>query len=356
MRSPPIETASEETPEAGSESLGGDGTKDSGSDIDALMEMFESIAFPSAEEVLRQAVKPELIAITVGRRTGRKRGYFDDDHHPYRPQRKTLDLISDAKEVLTEYEEYLPITVRQILYRLVETHGYQKSEYGRLADHLVNARRGGLISFDDIRDDEVSVAGVHHYADADAFWSRVRTDANRYQRDKQSRQDHYLEVWCESAGMIPQLARVANRYSVEVWSCGGFDSLSAKKDLADRIVDIGKPTIILHLGDLDASGGHIVQAIAEDVTAFVNHDRWVATNTVEFRRVALTVAQVEALNLPTKLDGGGTQLEALRPDVIARLLEDAITDLFDLGILADDIEESDRERRQIYYSLPSGDA
>jgi hypothetical protein len=60
---------------------------------------------------------------------------------PWSPQRKTLELIARVNAVLGEYRDHLPLTLRQIFYRLVGAHGYEKTEraYERLGEHLVRA-------------------------------------------------------------------------------------------------------------------------------------------------------------------------------------------------------------------------
>lgn len=81
-----------------------------------------------------------------GTTSGRARGYIPN----YNPQSKTRLLLSAVHGVLEEYREHWPLTVRQIFYRLIGAHGYDKSEqfYGTLCHHLANARRGRVISFD----------------------------------------------------------------------------------------------------------------------------------------------------------------------------------------------------------------
>jgi len=295
----------------------------------------------------------------------RPRGYIDD----YHPQAKTLVLLNQAVAVLTEYRTYWPLTVRQIFYRLVGAYAYEKSEraYKGLCAHLSNARRGGMIQFRAIRDDGVSVWGPTHYANPDAFWAEQRERAANYERDKQEHQPRYIEVWCESAGMQPQLARVTDRFSINVYSSSGFDSLTAKYDLAQRICDAGKSAVVLHLGDFDPSGESIFTSLTEDVRAFVQKDRIDARIDVEFRRVALTAEQVERYNLPTappkasdsrstRWAGETCQLEALAPDQIAGLLEEAILDIIDVAILLKDEDEEVGERQRIAYLLPAGGA
>ncbi len=73
------------------------------------------------------------------RKRTRPRGFA-----PWSPQAATLTLLGQVRAVLAEYRDHLPLTIRQIFYRLVGAHGYDKTEqaYGRLCEHLNRARRG----------------------------------------------------------------------------------------------------------------------------------------------------------------------------------------------------------------------
>lgn len=294
---------------------------------------------------------------------GRPKGYIDN----YRPQAKTVALIDDAIRVLQEYEDYLPLTIRQIFYRLVGAYSYPKTEnfYGRLSGHLVNARRAKMIPFSWIRDDNVSVMRDTWFRDRDHFMASMRKQAKVYKRDLLAGQDVYIEVWCEAAGMVPQLARVANGYSIEVYSTSGFDSLTAKKAIAERVVDIGKRAVIVHAGDFDPSGVSLYEVVAEDVARFVEADRRLATVNVEFQRVALTRDQVEEHDLPTAPpkdtdsrsaswnDGGTCQLEALAPDLLQTYLGEMLTGLLDLDQLHYDRVLEITDRQWLARALPA---
>jgi len=52
----------------------------------------------------------------------------------------------------------------------------------------------------------------------DDFWDDTARRMQGYTRDCQGGQRLRLELWCEAAGIAPQLARVADRYSVPVYS------------------------------------------------------------------------------------------------------------------------------------------
>jgi hypothetical protein len=302
--------------------------------------------------------------LTASRNTTRHRprGYIAN----YRPQAKTRALLADMQDVLEEYRAYWPLTDRQIYYRLVGVYDYPKTElcYERVQTHLSNARRGRVIPFTAIRDDGIAVMAPGHFADTDDFYGQVQQLGATYHRDKLARQPTYLKVWCEAAGMAPQLARVAHPYSIPVYSCGGFDSTTAKYEVAQRICRLGRRAVILHFGDYDVSGVSMFTAIAEDVAAFVAADKPHGLCSVEFRRVALTAAQVDVFRLPTApakeqqgrgkhWQGGTCQLEALAPDLIARLADEAIRAEIDLRVYGEDVRLEQLERQQIAYALPA---
>lgn len=324
------------------------------------------MASTNSEDAIRLASTEPADGMIRLAGTGRTkpRGYIED----YNPSAETRVLLADVQGVLDQYEALLPLTVRQIYYILIGQRGYPKTEqfYERLCSHVSNGRRGRMISFDAIRDDGVAGTAPNHFADKDGFYERVRRMGQGYQRDKLARQAVHLEVWCEAAGMQPQLVRTARQFSVPVYSAGGFDSTTAKYFLAQRICRVGKRAVILHLGDLDPSGVAIFESSAEDVREFVMADRKWRYVDVEFVRVALRPEQVEEFRLerggaPKKTDSRSgkwpfawtCQLEALPPDAVASLLRAAITERLDRSIFDEDIALERQERNEIVYSLPS---
>jgi hypothetical protein len=305
-----------------------------------------------------------MTEITASRKTQtRNRGYITD----YRPQAKTEMLLADVSSVLEQYREYWPLTVRQIFYRLVGAFSYPKDEgfYGKVCHHISNARRARRIPFSAVRDDGVTVQNTRTFYDKNAFFGHVRELGENYYRDRMARQPYHLEVWSEAAGMVPQLASVVSAgYDVPVYSSSGFDSLTAKKMLADRIVSISKPTVVFHVGDFDPSGEAIFHSVEEDVRAFVESDRRDARASVRFIRLALTAEQVEDYNLPTapakasdsrsqKWTGETCQLEALAPDALAEILTGEIGEWIDYDQLERDEVLQQAERLEIAYSLPA---
>lgn len=277
----------------------------------------------------------------------------------WEPKSASIELVLRVKQILKEYEDYLPLTGRQIFYRLVGAFGYEKTElaYKRLLDKLNRARRAGMIPFESIRDD-----GTTHY------WNRTWDGPSdfvewlpgyvkkTYRRDRQDGQAQRLEVWVEAAGMVPQAYNVAWEFGIEVYSSGGFNSTTMKHEAAQRIVEEWesnrRPTKVLHVGDHDPSGVAIFENLEVDIPAMVagvaartgrirpggkcagRHIReWVSRSS--WRRIAVTEEQISRYSLeeapPKKTDsrsatwdGGTVQVEAMSPQELAGEIRRAI--------------------------------
>ena len=104
---------------------------------------------------------------------------------PWSPRGATLQLLDQVRGVLDEYEDYLPLTIQQIFYRLVGAHSYEKTEqaYGRLCEHLNRARRARLISMDVIRDDGGTVLAPDDWDSVAQFMATIRTMAEEFTLD-----------------------------------------------------------------------------------------------------------------------------------------------------------------------------
>src|SRR5262249_56679661 len=115
----------------------------------------------------------ELSGGTARIRT-RRRGFA-----PWSPGQETLELLARVNAVLGEYQDHLPLTLRQIFYRLVGAHGYEKTEqaYARLGEHLVRARRARLVPMEAIRDDGGTTITPNMWASAQEYLDAVRDQA-----------------------------------------------------------------------------------------------------------------------------------------------------------------------------------
>jgi hypothetical protein len=265
-------------------------------------------------------------------RTTRVRGLA-----PWQPRSNTVDLLRKVNAVLEEYRKHQPLTLRQIFYRLVGAHGYAKTEtaYARLGEHLNRARRAGLIPFSAIRDDGTAVAEPKAWENAADLVRAVIKEAEDFRLDRQRGQPVRLMFAVEAGGMLPQVQQIADPYGIAVHSSGGFDSVTAKHDLA---AGLGRwPRVeVIHVGDHDPSGVHLFSSMAEDVRA-ISRDLGLPGE-INFTRLAVTPAQIEALVLPTapakvtdrrSFAGETVQCEAIPPDVLADIIHGAIVNRLD---------------------------
>lgn len=320
-------------------------------------------------------------------------------------------LIRDTRDVLAEFQADLPLTMRQIYYRLVATNKIGKTfnDYQYMDHNLTRARRAGYISWRDIRDDTIATVepGYGWYA-AEQFIHAHRPNADAYYERLLNDQEHYIEVFCESAGMVHQLAQVARPKGILVTGSGGFDSVTNKWEFVERIrkESAERPVVILHLGDADLDGETIFDALKLEVYVIRAQEadlqeHWDALEDagyppdqlkrarkdaldprcsewmslfeevddawlydVHFVRVAVTEEQIAQYGLPWAVrkpgKGGRTgrkpkkeahrrevQLEAMTPGQIREALETAIDEWWRFTVEEETEQRVEREREKI---------
>lgn len=280
--------------------------------------------------------------------TTRPRGFMEN----WNPKETTLDLIGKVKEILENNAAIVPLTLRQIFYILVSNYDFEKTEqaYQRLCETLNKARRAMLVPMDVIRDDgfrEINSAG---WDDVDQWARSIKRRAENFKLDRQEGQEVRLMIWCEAQGMAPQLASAARKYQVPVVSSGGFDSVTTKHDMAERLAGLGNVEI-LHIGDHDPSGVHICSSLDEDLQAFVGH----YGGKIAVTRLAVTPEQVKEMNLSTappkrtdkrRFEGLTTQAEAIPPATLREIVIDAIEQLIDFNAFDDVMEREGKAREE----------
>jgi hypothetical protein len=290
------------------------------------------------------------------------RGFAD-----WAPNPASLELINQVNGILREYQAQLPLTARQVFYRLVGKHGYSKTEqaYASLCEKLNRARRAGLINFSSIRDDGTASQSPGGMRDEASFYRSVRYWAEQFDLDVSIGQPRHVELWVEAGGMLPQAAAVANPLGVAAYSAGGFNSLTDKHATAQRVASARKPVTILHVGDYDPSGLAIIDSLASDINAFyanLSYDQ----DEIEWRRIAVTAEQIEEFSLPTApqkhTDVRGehmdetVQAEALDPQTLADIIREAVEGELDLDLIEARHEEELGIRERLVAWVDRADA
>ena len=269
---------------------------------------------------------------------------------------KTQRLLDLVCEVVESYQEQgYVLTLRQLYYQLV-ARDYIPNEqrsYKRLIDLVTNARMGGYIDWSAIVDrGRVPVMR--------AQWSGPRhilnAAAQSYRLDRWEGQENYVEVWCEKDALGSVLEPVCENSHVRFLANHGYSSTTAFYDGAQRFkgADLkGKDCHLIYLGDHDPSG--------TDMTRDVEDRLIIMTQGVEIEvhRIALNYEQVLLYNPPPnrtkKTDSrsgpyvaeygeSSWELDALEPQVVTELLNEAIDDLMDGDLYEEALkqEESDK--------------
>jgi len=286
---------------------------------------------------------------------------------PWMPSAESVATVAAVKTVLEEYRAHLPLTLRQVFYRLVATFGFDKTEksYKRLGEVLNRARRAGFVRFEDIRDDGVTVVNPRAWDNAEAFRQGVSAGARAFRLDRQHSQPVRLLIAVEAGGMVPQIARVADEFGVSVQSSGGFDSVTAKHDLA-LLLSEWPAAEVLHIGDYDPSGEHVFGSLSSDVSQFLvdmGIKEAIAARRTTFTRLAVTPAQIDEMDLPTappkvtdrrRFDDTRTvQAEAIPPERLNEIVRRAIVERIDMNAYARTLQREYDERAELVAWIES---
>jgi hypothetical protein len=222
------------------------------------------------------------------------------------------------------------------------------------ANVLNRARRAGLIPFSGIRDDGTVLKMPAGWDGADDLVQAFVQATNDFCLDRQDGQRTRLLFAVEASGMVPQVERIAAEFGIPVHSSGGFDSLTAKHDLA-CILNDWSDAEVLHIGDHDPSGVHLFASLAEDVQALAQTD-----GAIRFTRLAVTTVQIASLSLPSApakptdrraFTGETVQAEAIPPDVLAIIVRNAIEERLNRNAFATVLVEENRVRMTLHAEL-----
>ena len=239
--------------------------------------------------------------------------------------------------MLAEYDH--PLTLRQLFYRLVAAHRIENTEnrYKALSRLLVKAREKGLVAIDALEDRTRAPSRPSCWCDLGDYAETVR---HSYRRDKWLSQSVHVEVWIEKDALAGLIERVTRPYDIFAYACRGYNSMTALWEAGQRFEGLGKPVVVLYLGDFDPSGMDMTRDIRNRLTAYTRAD-------VTVRRVALTKAQIVEHALPpmpakrsdSRAAGfvaehgevSAVELDALPPNVLTALVESVIAENCDLS-------------------------
>jgi len=270
-------------------------------------------------------------------------------------------LLVEIKKIVDEFDTKL--TVRQIYYQLVSKHLIQNviSQYQRVSKILVKARHEGEIAWRDIEDrtrqetggDHSEETPEEHFKGALAY---LKSCYEYFNLPMWKNQPIYVEIWFEKQALEGIFDQVTKKFNVVQLACRGYSSHTMGYRLRQRIarLDQGKEIHIVYFGDFDPSGIDIYRFIQDMCERFGLN--------IEFSRVAITKEQIVKYKIPPMMakssdsryakfvaDFGtdAVELDALRPDILQKLIEDAIREKFDYEIYEEVQEDQKKMRRTI---------
>lgn len=277
--------------------------------------------------------------------------YVAKNFHP-----GSRSILEKANKIIEDWmAKGYKLTLRQIYYRFIaldwfpdtwideeynRKHGLAPrtkntlKNYKKLGELLVDGRLAAKIDWDAMEDRTRNLLGLQHWqSPKDA----VQWLATQYRVQKWHGQKMRVEVWIEKDALLGIFERVCceTEVDVEYFSCRGYNSQSEMWGAAQRIIyyeqKYKQRTLILQFSDHDPSGLDMTRDIRERLQLF-------GCNAI-IRRMALNMKQVNQFKLPPnpaketdirfagyaeKYGPDSWELDALEPDVLARLVRNAV--------------------------------
>jgi len=251
-------------------------------------------------------------------------------------------IIDNSINICSEYEHGV-LTLRGLHYQLVSIGMTNDlAHYKKVVNAMIEARWNEQIDFEQFSDLDRGMIGetayqtTHLYEEIQLGKLQVTAWMNNYSKNKWENQPNYVEVFIEKKALQGVFQSTCNDWDVALGACKGYPSLTFLHESVQRykkVIETGKKVTILYFGDYDASGEDIPRSIQENFIKFGVD--------VNIKVIALNEQQVIEWNLPpaptketdsraANWNGlGQVELDAVKPQQIIKLCNNAIQDMFD---------------------------
>jgi len=334
-------------------------------DFVAKLREFNRQRVKSLDEVLREAVvesdpeeayesliahrkaKAKVNVETMDIREGKQRVKVSEGKQP---------MLKACQDIVAEFtkKDLLPLSDRRMHYLLAQhykpplhtsrpkiRYGLNDASYAALTRLLTAARFEGSIPWEAIGDETRPVTIWRVHDNPQPFLAeQVGGLFKGYWRNLMQSQPCRIEIFGEKNTVGPIIRPVAGRFTIPVTLGRGFCSSPPRHDLAVRFKKSGKDRlIILLVTDFDPPGQEIAHSFARSMRDEFDIDN------IDAVQVALTRDQVDNFKLPSggkakpKSQGYARfvqqygdqvyELEALAPELLQKLLQDAIDSVID---------------------------
>lgn len=270
----------------------------------------------------------------------------------------TLRVVAQANAIIERYmADGYRLTLRQLYYQFVSEGLLDNTErnYKRLGKIISEARLCGLVDWDAIEDRSRNLLSNSHWETPQEI---VETAARQFALDKWNGQKHRIEVWVEKEALAGVLSDACRTLDVPFFACKGYTSQSEMWRAGMRLRKYlceGSTPIIVHLGDHDPSGIDMTRDIADRLSLFCGES-------IRVERIALTIDQVRAFSPPpnpakltdSRIGGylrefgsSSWELDALRPDVLVKLVRDTVLSHRDDDKWDECVREQEQHRQEL---------
>ena len=327
---------------------------------------------------------------------------------------ENVQRLQQINQIIGEYQRQgYRLTLRQLYYQLVSRDIIPNKlpEYAKLSNILKEGRLAGIVDWNAI-EDRLRVIDIPTRWDSPS--QIVQACVRSYRRDRQEKQPNYIEVWVEKDALSEVLSRATQPFGVPIMVNRGYSSASAMYDAYQRFsraLSRGRRVTLLYLGDYDPSGVDMIRDVYErplemllakaeefidedsykpddrhdedfteaehleneyygdqkcrDEDDYFSVERAVVLDRFKVVSIALTKAQVRQYNPPPNpakrtdprskkfIAEHGAQsweVDALRPEVLDRILRTAIEGLIDQDIF-DEVAAQEKKEKAILADL-----
>jgi len=273
-------------------------------------------------------------------------------------------IIDNSIEICSQYENGV-LTLRSLHYQLVGlgmTNDIQ--HYKRVVKAMIDARWDESIQFEQFSDLDREMSGSTEYSpvilddEIEHGKDQIRAWMNHYSRNRWENQDYYIEVFIEKKALQGVFTKPCRNWEVALGACKGYPSLTFLYETSLRFKAAeseGKQLVIIYFGDYDPSGEDIPRSIDENLKRF--------GVMVHIDRIALMEEQVIEWKLPhapaKETDSrtanwtglGQVELDAVKPEKLQSMCNEAIQKYFDEEKYGALIEEEETEREEYRREL-----
>ena len=277
------------------------------------------------------------------------------------------DLIKSIIDIIVEYQEYLPLTVRAIHYILLDknvltnnkkkdsVYKNDRSSYSGLSNLLTKLRINKTVKYEWIRDDGRTLYKNRGFDSAERYIDyEVDKMFTNYYRDLQQSQEAYNIIFCEKETLRPILEKLTRKYGIPIAFIKGGSSLTIRYNFIRDWEQSGSKKIInaMVLSDFDPAGYRIKDTLIGSLESdFKNELKGVKLNAYH---IGITQKQITKYNLYSDLDAKESdknfidfvkvtgslkayELDALKPDQLLNEVEEAIQNCIDMELINDEI-------------------